>query len=326
MKPASLITFKRSTLIEREHLGFITVVDKNEKILSEIGNSKNLPIFLRSCAKPFQALPIITSGAYEKFNFSLKELSVCCSSHSGSNEHLEVIRIILNKIGLSKDDLLCGTHEPLDIEARNHLIKHSLKSSALHNNCSGKHSGMLSVCVNNNWPIKNYLDFKHPLQIEILNIIEKYCNYKNPVLSIDGCSAPIHGIPLYKMGTGYLNLFLSNEADLIKKAFIENPVLIGGKGRLDSLIIEITKGRLISKIGAEGLCMVINPKEQKTLVVKLMDGNIQARSLITIESLKQLGWLSQKELSNTLLKELTNTKIQTLNNKIVGKIEFLFEI
>ncbi|OGI17787.1 MAG: hypothetical protein A2255_04525 [Candidatus Melainabacteria bacterium RIFOXYA2_FULL_32_9] len=327
MKPAILIQAKRANLIEREHLGFIVVVDKNENILFQSRDSNNTPVFLRSCAKPLQALPIITSGAYQEFNFTLEELAICCASHTGSDKHLKTIKNVLNKIKLKEDQLLCGTHEPIDVEARNYLIKHSLKPSNLHNNCSGKHSGMLAVCIKNNWNITNYLDFNHPIQQEITNIIKKYCNVKGNIeTSIDGCSTPIHGIPLFKMGVGYLNLFLSNEGMPIKEAFMKNPLLIGGKGRLDSLIIESTQGRLISKTGAEGLCIVINPDEEKALVVKIMDASISARSLVTLECLKQLGWMTSKELENETLKNFLDIKIRTHNNTIVGEVRFSFKI
>lgn len=327
MKPASLLKVRRGNLTEREHFGFIVVVDKNKNILSEIGISNNTPFFLRSCAKPFQALPIITSNTYKEFDLSLEELAICCASHVGSDEHLKVITSILNKLGLNENDLLCGTHEPINLEARNHLIKYSLKPSCLHNNCSGKHTGMLSVCIKNNWNIKNYLDLNHPLQCEITDIIRKYCNIEEKIeTSFDGCSAPVHGIPLIKMGVGYLNLFLSNEGGLLKQAFMENPVLIGGKGRLDSLIIEVTQGRLISKTGAEGLCIVINPNEEKALVVKIMDANISARIFVTLECLKQLGWLTLKELDDENLKVFMDNKIKTFNNITAGDIQSSFQI
>lgn len=328
MKPALLIKVKRSVLTEREHSGFILVVDKNEKIISQVGNTDNFPIFLRSCAKPFQALPVITSGAYSKFNFSPKELAICCASHSAANEHLEIIRKIFNKTGLNEKCLQCGIHEPFDIETRNHLIKYSLKVSQIHNNCSGKHVGMLAACISNGWNIENYLDFDHPLQKEILNIIKKYCNCNDEkiISSIDNCSAPVYGIPLYKMGVGYLRLFLSAEGELIKRAYLENPVIIGGKGRLDSAVMESGNDQLICKTGAEGLCIAINIKEEKALVIKIMDSNNSARSLVMLESLKQLGWIAQEELNNKYIQKLMDPKIQTLNNITIGEIQFNFKL
>lgn len=326
MKSALLVKVKRSNLIEREHSGFIVVVDKNENIISQVGNDNNQPFFIRSCAKPFQAVSIINSGAFEKFIFTIEELAICCSSHSGSDKHIGLVRRVLNKIGLKESNLLCGSHEPIDIESRNYLIRHFLKPSSIYNNCSGKHSGMLSVCINNNWSIDNYIDVNHPLQLEILKNLEKYCNYKNSEISFDGCSAPVHGMPLFKLGAGYLRLLSTQEGSLIKKAYKENPVIIGGEGRLDTVIMEVTGGRLISKTGADGLCVVVNTEEEKALVVKIMDANSLIRSLSTFESLKQLGWLTEKEMGNENIKNIMDTQIKTFNNIIAGNIETVFKL
>ena len=320
-----LLQIKRGNLVEREHFGYITVVDDNENILSQTGNKPDLPFFLRSCAKPFQAMPLITSGTYQKFNFNMQELAVICGSHTGTDLHVELVKSILEKSGLSEKNLLCGIHEPLDSAARNALIKQNIKPSQVHNNCSGKHAGMLAVCVKMGWNVENYLDLEHPLQKEILCIIRKYCNINEKIeKSLDGCNAPIYGMPLYKMGAGYLRLFLSPEGEQIKKTFMENPFLIGGQERLDSLIIEATKGRLIAKVGAEGLCTVINPDHKKALVVKIIDSNMTARSIVVIEALKQLGWLDSCELQSEHITKISNTDVKTLNNTVVGKIQLMF--
>jgi L-asparaginase II len=271
-------------------------------------------------------LPVITSGAYHKFNFTLPELAVISSSHTASKAHTSLIKSILEKIGLDERNLLCGIHDPIDLEARNYLIKHGLKASPIHNNCSGKHSGMLAVCKALNLDTYTYLDFDHPLQKQYIDIVKKLCNTKNIEISVDGCGAPVYGMPFYKMGIGFLNLFLSQEAELIKKAFIQNPSIIGGNERLDSEIIKASNGNLIAKVGAEGLCIVVNLKEEQALVVKIMDANMQARSIVTIESLKQLGWLSSKELETNKICNLYDLKVKNLSGTQVGEIKPVFQI
>ena len=342
MKAALLLKIKRSTfqnlhnhseicllekcITEREHSGFICLVDKDENILSEIGESRT-SFFLRSCAKPFQALPIITSGTYQKFGLTLEELAVCCASHTGSNKHTELVKSILDKIGLKEKDFQCGVHDPIDVDTNHNLIKHNLKPSQLHNNCSGKHAGMLGVCLQKGWPIENYLSFEHPLQKEILSVIQHYCLLDDNIKrAIDGCSAPVYAMPLYKMGAGFLKLFLSKDGELIKNAYLKHPYLIGGTGRLDSIIIKASHNRLVAKVGAEGLCIVINPHEEKALVVKILDSNIQARSIAVIECLKQLGWLSKQELSCNEISKIYDLEIKNLNNIPVGQIEPVFKL
>jgi len=327
MKSELLLKVKRGKLTEREHFGFLILVDKKENIISKKGNYEDNSFFLRSCAKPFQALPVITSGTYSKFNFTPAELAVICSSHTASKEHLLLIKSILKKIGLTEKNLQCGTHDPIDTETKNYLIKRDLKASPIHNNCSGKHSGMLAVCKAMNWDINAYLDFDHPLQKHYIEIIKKLCNIKESIeLSIDGCGAPVYGMPFYKMGFGFLKLFLSQEAELIKKAFIQHPTVIGGNGRLDSEIIKASHGKLIAKVGAEGLCIVVNPKEEQALVVKIMDANIPARSIVAIESLRQLGWLSSKEIETIEISNLYDLKVKNLNGIQVGEVQPVFQI
>lgn len=326
MKAELLLQVNRSSIPEREHYGFITVVDKNENIIHKVGDAESV-FYLRSCEKPFQALPIITSGAFENFNFTLEELAVCCASHSGSKEHTKTVKSILDKIGLNEENLKCGTHEPFDAEEKLYLKKNDIKPTQLHNNCSGKHAGMLAVCVNNGWNIDNYLDFEHALQVEIFETLKKYCNVTDDVIwSRDGCSAPTRAIPLYKMGAGYLRLFLSTKGELIKKAFIENPVLIGGKGRQDTVIIESAKGLLVAKVGAEGLCVVINLKEEKALVVKILDSSMQARGIVLIEALRQLGWINSDGLKNQDIQNIFDLSIKTKDNKLVGEIKPVFDL
>lgn len=326
MKAELLLQVNRSDITEREHYGFITVVDKNENIIHKIGNPDTV-FYLRSCEKPFQALPVITSGTFKKFKFTLQELAVCCASHSGSKEHTKTIKSILDKIGLKEEHLKCGIHEPFDGEEKLYLKRNDIKPTQLHNNCSGKHAGMLAVCVNNGWDIDNYLDFEHDLQVEIFKTLKKYCNITDDVIwSRDGCSAPTRAIPLYKMGTGYLKLFLSHEGELIKKAFNENPVLIGGKGRQDTVIIESAKGLLIAKVGAEGLCVVINLKEEKALIVKILDSSMQARGIVLIESLKQLGWINSEDLKNKEIQNIFTLSIKIRDDKLVGEITSVFKL
>lgn len=322
MNPALLIETQRNNITEKQHFGFIIAVDKEENIIFKIGDDENKNFWFRSAAKPLQASIILESGAYEKFNFTLRELAVCCASHAGTEEHTEAVRSILNKICLNEENLQCGAHEPLDKETRNYLIRQNKSPTQIYNNCSGKHAGMLAVCVANNWNIKDYLDFEHPLQKKITENISKFCNIdKNSInTGTDGCSAPIHALPHYKMGVGFLNLFSDKNYELLKQAFIQNPYLIGGNERLDTDIIKLSSGKLISKVAAEGLCITVNLEKNQALIVKILDADMKARAITTLEILKQLNWLSEKELSTPEAKKLYNFNIMNHKNIIVGEI------
>lgn len=322
MKPALLIETTRNHITETQHFGFVLAVDKKENILLKIGDDKNKNFWFRSAAKPFQGSLILKSGAYDKFNLSLQELAVCCASHTGTEEHTKTVQSVLDKIGLKEADLQCGIHEPLDKKTKNSLIRKNIEPSQLHNNCSGKHSGMLAVCIANGWDTKTYLDLNHPLQQNITKTIAEFCHFdeKNINIGTDGCSAPVHALPHYKMGVGFLNLFLDKNYENIKKAFLENPFLIGGNKRLDTEIIKASSGRLISKTAAGGLCITINLEKEQALLVKSLDADMTARSIATISALKQLKWLSEKELENDGLKNLYNLKVKNLKNQPVGEI------
>ena len=322
MKPDLLIETTRSNIVEKQHFGFIMVVDKQENILLKIGDDENKNFWFRSAAKPFQSPLIIKSGAYDKFNFTLEELAVCCASHTGTEKHTKTVQSVLDKIGLTEKNLQCGVHEPLDKETKDYFIKKDIEPSQLHNNCSGKHAGMLAVCTVNGWDIQNYLDLNHPLQKEITTTIANFCNFDENSINIgtDGCSAPVHALPFYKMGVGFLNLFLNENYENIKKAFQKNPFLIGGNERPDTEIIKASSGNLISKTAAGGLCVTINLEQEQALVVKILDADITARSIATIEALKQLKWLSEEEMNTPQIKNLYDLKIKNLKNQTVGEI------
>jgi len=311
MKPEILYETYRGKILEKQHFGFVLAVDKNENIFYKTGDDENNKFWFRSAAKPMQASLIIQSGAYKKFNMTLQELAVCCASHSGTAEHVECVESILNKIGLSENHLLCGVAEPLDKSSRDTILIAGKNFSTLHNNCSGKHAGMLAVCVANNWDIKTYTDYSHELQKIIKTSIADFCNYPESEIDFekDGCGSPVHSMPHYKMGIGYINLFNDKNYVNIKQAIKQYPVLAGGNSRLDTEIIRATKGKLISKVAAEGLCITLNTLTEQALVVKILDANPKARFNVTIESLNKLNWISQEQHKNLLLISNAGDKI-----------------
>ncbi len=291
MNAELLTVFKRDGIIEREHFGYTVLTDLEGKILDKKGDCNGRYFLMRSCEKPFQALPLLISGAFKSFDMTLKELAVCCGSHTGTNEHIDLVKGILAKIGMVEENLLCPPCEPIDMQARTFLIKENLQPSRLHNNCSGKHAGMLTVCIHNNWDFSDYISPNHPLQKMILELVEEFCAVKNPPLSFDNCGTPVHAMLLHEMCKGYLNLFLSKEGLLLKEAFIKYPYIIGGNCRIESKIMSSSNKNLIAKNGAEGLCIVVNIEKQSALGVKVLDGNYEARSQVLLERLQKFGWI-----------------------------------
>lgn len=294
-----LVDFIRDGLIETEHYGYVVRCSKNH-IAEKIGDDKNYPFYLRSCAKPLQASLLMDYGLDKEFDMTSSEIAICCASHAGETVHINILKKLLEKFGLKEDNLKCGVLEPLSLRARKKLLLNDEKSTVLHNNCSGKHIMMLGLCRLKGWDIENYDDLKHPLQQEIKKQVYKLCNIKQEYpITKDGCGVPICSMPLSNMVYGYLNMFCDSKYSAIKEAFLKNPYIIGGENRTDTKIIE-NSSNLIAKVGAGGLCIVINTEIEEGFVVKICDANMQAREIVTIDLINNLHW-ANIEVSHDIL-------------------------
>lgn len=324
-KPAKLLEFVRDGLVEQEHFGLFVKISADYNIF-KIGDDVNYPFYLRSCAKPLQASLLIDFGLDEFYNMTSSEIAMCCASHAGEPCHVETVKGFLNKIGIDESYLKCALHKPLSKIEQNKLLLSGEKETILQNNCSGKHAMMLAICKKNGWGLNDYDAIVHPLQTAIKNKIYELCKVKTdyPVTK-DGCGVPIYAMPLENMVKGYLNLFFDDKYSKIKDAFVQNPYLIGGEDRLDTAIMTANK-HLIAKVGAGGLCMVINLETKEGLIIKIMDCDMKARAICLIEALKQLNWLDEKMLENDLIIAQNKKDILTLHKEKIGggKCKFRF--
>ena len=324
-KPALLLDYLRSGLSEQTHFGFIKLIGKNG-LLASVGDDKETVFYQRSCAKPLQAGLLVDDGIIEYFKLTEKEIAISCASHTGTQEHTKILENYLKKIGCTKNDLLCGYHEPISKQAQNGLILAGEKPDILQNNCSGKHTFMLAYCKKNGLSIKDYDTPSHPLQKNIEKQLKKLCGVKNVLrLTKDGCGVPIWATTLEQLGTGYLNLFTNPKYEKITNAFKKNPYIIGGAERLDSEIIN-ANNNLVAKVGAGGLCVVVNTERQQALVVKTCDAELKARTLITIFALLQLKWLEEKHLKTQTMSKFFDPSIKTLHGEIIGKAVPCFDL
>ncbi len=319
-----LVEYNRNGLNEQVHFGIILHMNK-KGIIKKVGNDNGYKFYHRSCMKPLQVSPIIDLGLDKKYNLTLEEIAVCCASHTGDLIHQEKIKSILNKIGYKEDDLLCPPHSPLSKEEQKRLILNNLEPTKIHNNCSGKHSAMLSICKEMNFPTSNYKDLDNPLSEFIIKHVCKLCevNKDDIVISKDGCGLPVIATTLEELGRGFLNLFTNKKYEKITKAFLNYPYLIGGKNRQDSEIINISKN-LVAKVGACGLCVVVNIEKEECIVVKIADSNMEARTIATIDALLQLKWLetvSASQVNNIYIK-----KILSQDNEVLGSINSCFNL
>lgn len=265
-----------------------------------------IPYYLRSCAKPLQATLLIDYG----IDLTEEELALCCGSHAGEECHIRVAKQILDKFEIDESYLKCGVHAPLARSMQDKMLLSGEKARAIHNNCSGKHIGFLVICKTKGWDMETYDKPEHPLQIAIKNKINNMCEITlNYPVTTDGCGVPILSMPLKNMLIGYKNLL---QYEKIINAIQKYPYIFGGENRLDTEIIEKTQG-LIAKVGAGGLCIVFNVKEQVGFVVKINDCSMEARRFAVLEMINRLGW-GNIEFDKT---------IKTLHGQVIGEIKII---
>lgn len=311
----SLTIVTRNKNLETLHYGWVCILNKDKSIFYQKGNL-NTQIFMRSSAKPVQAVPIVET----QLDVSDIELAIICGSHSGSKRHINVLKEIMKRYNLHSKDLQCGIHMPFDETETKKLIRNKIKPSTLHNNCSGKHIGMLSLCKTKNWDIKNYLSLNHPLQQRIKNLIFEMSETKKLSTAIDGCGVPTFSIPVINIAKLFSN-FTSNKnypCEKIIRAMKKHPFYMGGYNQIDSEIITASNKKLIAKVGAEGIIIVAD--RGKALVVKIADGSARIRSFVTVTLLTKLGWLKKSDIEDTILSKILKGEVINHSGKVVGKI------
>ena len=308
-----LVEVKRGSITESRHRGHIVAVEPDGKIVASLGAPETVT-FLRSSAKPFQAIPLLVSGAADRFGFTDREVALACGSHNGERIHTELAASMLRKIGLGPEALKCGAHEPYGAEAAQALRDRGEQPNALHNNCSGKHAGMLALATHLGAEIETYDRPENPVQKAIAETVSRFSGISvtDMAVGVDGCGAPIFGITVKAMAVAYARLVSPPPSfdttthaacERIVRVMNAHPELIGGtSNRLDTELMRATPGRLVSKVGAEGVYTAgINPcKEWPNgfgLALKIEDGDDnRARPTVVLESLRQLDVLRDESL------------------------------
>lgn len=325
----------RGKTVESIHHGHLIILDGSERVIASLGNPETIT-FYRSAAKALQAISFITSGAAEKFGFTEKEIALACASHSGEPMHTRLAAEMLGKIGLSEKDLRCGAHLPFHQPTADTLIRAGEKTTQLHNNCSGKHAAMLALAKHTRAETETYEHLENPIQQEILKVISLFTDV--PVdeikIAVDGCAAPNFAVSLKAMARSFARLInppeyfdekLKDACRRIVSAKLNYPELVGGTDRLDTVLMKAGKGKIISKIGAEGvwLCGVLPNEKWKSglgIALKIEDGDDQrARTVVSIEVLRQLEIFSPETLKN-----LSPLPVKNRRGDVVGKVKSAF--
>lgn len=339
--PEPLVQVTRGSITESRHRGHIMAVEPDGRLVAHVGALETVT-FLRSSAKPHQALPLIESGAADRFGFTEQEIALACASHSGEPIHTEIAASILRKIELGPEHLKCGIHEPFSPQAAVDLRAKGQHPTVLHNNCSGKHAGMLALALHLGAPIETYNRPENPVQLAIVHTVSQFSGVavEDIAVGVDGCGVPVFGITIKAMALMYARLVNPpqsfNESTRaacrrVVTAMLNNPEVVGGTtDRLDTEMMRGTKGSLVSKVGAEGVYTAgILPCEKWPqglgVALKIEDGDDhRARPTVVIESLDQLGVLTDEALE--AVSRYAFFAVRNRTGEVVGEVRASFKL
>lgn len=331
-----LVELTRGEIVESVHFGAVVISDNAGNVLFSLGEPE-LVTYLRSTAKPLQVLALLEHSGVEQFHFEDDEIAIMCASHSGTDEHVTVLKKLQKKIGIDETDLQCGIHLPFDRVTANRIVRGEAQPSSLQHNCSGKHSGMLALARLLSEPKENYLIPNQPTQQLILRTCGEMFGIPAAQfeMGIDGCSAPVFAVPMRNAARAYALLCQPEKltpqraqaCQHITHAMMTHPFLIAGPERFDTAVMEALPGKLIAKTGAEGyfglgiMPDAVHPGSPAMgIMVKISDGDLEerARPIVCMNILRHMGLLTPKE--ETLLKEYDNSSLTNWRNIPVGKI------
>lgn len=314
----------RGDMVESTHRVHAAVVDANGTLLLRAGNP-HFKTWWRSCAKPFQVMPLLSSGQFDALGWGSDELALACASHGGEPEHVALAERMLLSIGLEEGDLACGPHEPLTARGARLLRESGHPLTRLHNNCSGKHSAMLARAVQESWSLSGYQQLAHPVQVAAANVVATWsgCDRKSLSYAVDGCGVTVFGLPLANMALSYARLVQSAHAGdtvpaRIVSAMIQHPFLVGGTDRFDTLLMESGGEHILCKIGAEGVHTLGLIGKGIGIAIKVEDGASRAQFPAVLAVLHALGVLPS--ILPDALREFTNKTIRNTRGEIVGEI------
>ena len=306
------VDFIRGKEVESSHQVKVLVTNANGKTLLSTNNDNEF-FFPRSSIKIFQAIPFAMSNAIKNYKLNNKHIALACASHKGEKFHIKELKKWISKINLKTKNLQCGIHAPLDKNASEKIIYSRKKFNELHNNCAGKHLGMLTSCLVNNQRITNYLDYNHVHQKNIRKIFNKFTESKlsKKNFSLDGCSAPQYSFKIKSISKALNNLIksyknnfdYSDQVRTLVNSILENPEFIGGTVSFDTKVIKASKGKIFCKSGAEGVFLFVDFQKEISGVIKITDGNERAIPIAILNIFKKFKVMSKVELKNLEKKE-----------------------
>ena len=323
----------RGDEIESLHTVVAAVVAADGRKVARHGDATRRA-WIRSSAKPIQLLPLVEEGLVERYGFSDVELAVMAASHSGEPFHLKAVRGILAKAGLDEGMLRCGAHEPVNEDAAEELRRRGEKPTAIHNNCSGKHAGMLVVCSALGWPLETYVEADHPLQQRIWTTLAELAGIEREEIAraVDGCGAVVFALPVEAMARAWASLAdgdarRSTDRQLaigrILDAMASHPELVAGTGRIDTDVMRRAGDRVVVKTGAEGVfCAALRDPgsgSARGLALKVIDGGKRAQDVALMTLLEALGVVDAA--ADPVLEAHARPILRNRSDAVVGRID-----
>ena len=313
-------------IVDLYHYGHIAVADVHGNILWSLGDPHRVT-YSRSSAKPIQAIPVVESGAVDEYGITEKELAVMCASHNAEDFHTEAVLSILQKAGLNENYLQCGTHYPLAAYMENRLKEEGIAPTPVHNNCSGKHSGMLISAKIRSEELDDYYLPSHPLQMRITETIAEMCEYPADqiVIGCDGCGVPVHAMPLFKFAQGYakmskpetLGADRGKTVRRLTSAMTAYPEMVAGTATFTTELMQAFGDRLFCKSGASAYYAIGLKGKGIGITMKMEDGNASIVPLAILETLVQIGEITANEaLSLPSFKEMLS---KNHKKEVIGK-------
>lgn len=319
----------RGEVVESVHRVHVAVADAEGRLVGTWGDPGCVS-FYRSAAKPMQALPLVEDGVVDRLALSEPELALCCASHNSEAEHLDVARAILAKAGLAEDALRCGPHTPLREERARELLASGTELTAIHNNCSGKHAGMLALAVVHGWPTEGYLESDHPVQRRMLTEMSRWTEVAESDIptGVDGCGVVSFALSLQTMAASFARFAAASHrgepADRIVSAMTGHPFMVAGTGRTCTVVMNRLGDRVFVKTGAEGVYCGALRGRGIGFALKVEDGARRASDVALVQVLQDLGVADQSDVDE--LASLAAPRVVNTLGRPVGSLESSFHV
>ncbi|MGN6548616.1 MAG: asparaginase [Pararhizobium sp.] len=322
-----LVEATRGGRVESRHRGMVAVVDADGRPVLSLG-AVETPVFPRSAVKAMQALPLVESGAADALGFGNRELALACSSHSGEPGHVEVAAGMLARVGLDGSALECGAHWSSQQRVLIAQARSLTEPTALHNNCSGKHSGFICTACHMGIEPRGYIGYDHPVQAMIRDVMEDLtgASVGSDLCGTDGCSIPTYAIPLHSLAEGFAKMASgtglgperAKAAERLFSACMAEPWHVAGTGRFCTRLMELAPGRLFVKTGAEGVFCAALPERGLGIALKCEDGATRAAESMVAAVLSKL--LADDADLSAALREAATRTLRNWNGITVGEV------